>query len=156
MADPKRELIAQALVSKLQGITRAAGYYTDAGMHVSRRRVAISDVLSSDLPCLFVFSGERPGAEPLVGQGGTHHMGPVEFVVLGYVESEEPDRDVNLLEADVLKAVLTDERLGLTADTLLQTLEAGSVTDYSEYAPQGRGFVQVHFAVTYVWTHTSV
>jgi len=152
VSDPLREQIAQALLVKLQGVTRAGGYNTDLGLHVSRRRKAITDYLAGDLPAVALFSGERPASDPLLGRGGTTHQGVIEFVALAVVESEEPDRDVNLVEADLLKALLGDEDLGTLR---VNVRDAGSATDYAEYAPQGRGFVQLHLAVDYWWTHAA-
>lgn len=157
MADPKKELIAQNLLTTLRGISKGAGYYTDAGRWVSRRRVPLQTWNASHSPELFLLVG--PETQDPSCLGGYRSI--VRFAVLGYVSDQEPDRMVVLVEADIKKAVLTDTKRGgyaqdtVVADSGPLTQLTASNMDWWELVTETHGAVVLGFDVTYNWTVAS-
>lgn len=158
MADPKKELIAQNLVTTLQGILKTGGYYTDAGQWVSRRRVPLQTWNTSHGTELFLLVGPEVKAE---GCLGATYKSVVRFGVLGYVSDQEPERQVMLLEADIKKAVLTDVTRGGYAQAT-ELADSGPLSqlttsnmDWWEMVSEQEGAVIVGLDVTYNWTVAS-
>lgn len=145
-------------MTSLRAILKGAGYYTDAGRWVSRRRKAIAAWDGSNNSELFLLVG--PEQQDPACLGATRQA-IARFAVLGYVRDQEPDRMVMLLEADIKKAVLTDiTRGGYAVKTDLADsgpLSQLSTTnmDWWEQVSPDYGAVIVGFDVTYKWTVTS-
>lgn len=158
MADPKKELIAQNLVTTLQAILKTGGYYTDAGQWVSRRRTPLQTWNTSHRTELFLLVGPEQQDEGCLG--GTYRS-TVRFGVLGYVSDQEPERIVMLLEADIKKAVLTAPTRGGYAETTV-IADSGPLSqlttsnmDWWEMVSAQEGAVIVGLDVTYKWTAAS-
>jgi hypothetical protein len=158
MADPRKELIAQNLLTTLKTILKTGGFYTDAGVWASRRRIPLTTWNGSHDEEVFLLVGPET---PEVGCLGTTHKANVRFGVLGYVHDQEPERKLILLEADIKKALLTDPtRGGYAQDTVLA--DSGPLTqlttsnmDWWEMVSEQYGAVIVGFDVTYNWTVAS-
>jgi hypothetical protein len=151
MADPVKEQIAEAMVTTLKTIEPANGFYTDINGRVYRRREHIQEVDKSRLPCVYLFTGDED--QESVSQGGSCYTSNATFVVTGYVRGgEELDDNVIKMEADIKVVGLTDRSQGSTA---MDTRYVSTETDWSEFAPIGRGIVVVTFAVLYRWTLTA-
>lgn len=153
-SEPRKEQVAQAIVAALQGIRVGAGYYTDLGENVSRRRYLLSEVATVNLPCASVWTGH---AEPAPTQLTGIYRERAEILVEVWVRSEAPedlDRDTIRAEADVKQAVLEDTTLGLGGITgiVMQTIPATVQADHQEFADVNRGRRVVSFAVDYQWT----
>jgi hypothetical protein len=149
VATPKKQLILDGVITKLQGITISLGYQTDAGMHVHQRREHIEDPDEGALPALYVFAGSEDA--PTQAMGATCHTRQATFVVTGYAQDRDDDlvSEMIKLEADIVEAMLTDLTQGGTAlDTVLLYRD----TDWSEFAPLGRGITELGFGITYQWT----
>lgn len=158
MADPKKELISQNLLTTLRTILKTSGFYTDAGRSVSRRREPLTTWTGSPDVSLFLLMG--PEVQD-VGCLGDVHKAVARYAVLGYVRDAEPERMVCLVEADIKKAVLTDSRRGgnanstLIADSGPLSQMAATNMDWWEIVNEKYGAVIVGFDVTYDWTVAS-
>lgn len=150
MPDPKKERIAQDLLSALGQISKTRGYYTDAGTWVSRRRVPADTWNKSHLAELFLFTG---GEEPTDGCMGGTYSAKADFAILGYISAKDVDRAVILLEADVKKAVMTDQSRGGLAKT---TALVETKTDYQELVTLDLGAIGLLFQIEYDYTLASL
>lgn len=149
MSDPKKEQIAQDLLDALGNIRVQGGYYTDAGLYVSRRRVPLGTWNTTHKAEVFVFCGKEAAAQACIGNS---YQSRAEFMVIGYICDREPDRMAVLLEADIKKAVLTDpSRTSLAVSTELGETD----TDYWELVQDDQAIVILPFHVTYSWTAAS-
>jgi hypothetical protein len=160
MADPRKELIAQNLLTTLKTILKTGGFYTDAGVWASRRRIPLTTWNGSHDEEVFLLVG--PEVQDTSGNClGGNHKANVRFGVLGYVHDQEPERKLILLEADIKKAVLTDVNRGGYADKT-EIADSGPLTqlttsnmDWWEMVSEQYGAVIVGFDVTYNWTVAS-
>lgn len=149
MSEPRKDDIAEAAVTALEAVSRGAGYFTDLGRHVSRRRWLITDLNQSMLPCASVWIGEEePSPVPCMGS----YKSRVVLLVEGWIRAEraeDVDRLTLRMEADIKRAVLTNTTLGLTG-VRVEPLKVQS--DHQEYADNKVGWKAVGFTVDFTWT----
>lgn len=117
MADPLNLRAINALRTRLQAITVAGGYLTDAGLRVFHGRRQLD---RSDMPCIVVFEGdETAAASSGVGEanGQSQSMSVrLPLIVEGYVEAEPTVEgpDLSRIKADIKAAALNFDAPALT------------------------------------------
>lgn len=141
--DPKKLTIRDHMLAALEGITKGAGYHTDAGNNVSTRKESIAKV--GRFPYLAIVVGAEAKVDIIMGR----YRAAQEFIVTGYVKAVDTDDALMQLEADVKKAVLADPSRG--GNAAITTFEEGT-TDYQELASSGLGQMEQAFLVWYDWT----
>jgi hypothetical protein len=111
MADPLNLRAVNALIARLQGITVAGGYNTNAGARVFHGR---RNLEKAQLPAIVVFEGDEtavnsPGTSGAPPDGTTDSMlVSLTLVVEGYAVAEPTAEGpaLSLLKADIKKAAL--------------------------------------------------
>lgn len=152
MADPAKEQIAQAAVAKLQAARIAAGYRTEVGSNVMRRRPNVAKLNQTSLPFASVWIGSaKPESDRNVT--GFYRELATLAIECWYRSAEEEDLDSDgiAIEADVKQAILTDTTLGLTGLAVIVrplTVQA----DNQEFGDSKIGRRVIQFEVQYQWT----
>lgn len=152
MPEPVKDQIAEAVKTALQGATLGAGYRTDIGLRVSRRRTLANELTQVELPRAAVWCGD---AEPSPATCMGSYRERVQVVVETYYRSEERedlDRDGIRCEADVKQSVLSNTAL---KDLVHQVAPGAVAADHQEFADDRIGRRLVAFDVDYNWTATS-
>lgn len=149
--EPRKDRIAEAIVTALEGVSTGADYYTDLGQNVRRRRVNLQELDTTSLPVASVWTGDA-APSPVMCTGSYRER--VTVLVEVFVRSERPedlDRDTIRAEADVKSAVLASTALGLSG-VVTQTIPAAVAADHQEFADKNIGRRLIGFDVDYNWT----
>lgn len=150
MDEPRAEQIASAAAELLRGVTRGAGYFTDLGRNISRRRWLVTKLDRTKIPCASVWCGDSvPAKEGCLGSWR-------ETLTLLVEVWARADR-VELVDSEVFKAQIDVRRRLLATHTLgldfVVGLRPGKVrTDHQEFADNLLGWKAVAFEVDYDWT----
>lgn len=148
-SQPKKDQIAEALVTLAEGISRGAGFRNDF-KSAKRYRLAVNEINQSRLPVFSVWVANTEEA-PETCMGSYRER--VEFVFdLWWRAAKKEDVDaVGLsVEADLRSKVLEDPRLGLS---FVHHTSPGRVQgDAQHYVDQQLGYKAVGFVVDYNWT----
>jgi hypothetical protein len=151
VSEPKKDQIAAAAVTALEGVLTGAGYYTDLGLNVSRRRYKVQDVAQLRVPCATVWIGDsRPADTACTGS----YRDRVDMLVEVFYRSETKetlDRDGIRVEADVRAAILLTDLLGLSG-VVVRLDPADVKSDAQEFNDDRLGWKVIGFAVEYNWT----
>ena len=154
---PKKDAIASAVVDALRGISKGAGYRTEIGKNVSRRRWNEVTVNATKFPVASVWIGNgEPSPVACMGSYKERAMVVVEVWVRA---ADQADLDTECLNAEAdVKAAL----FGATAQSALSALGFGvvmvpgkNVADHQEFADLKIGSKAVGFVVDYNWTATA-
>lgn len=154
MSEPKKDQIAEAVKTALEGVTVGAGYYTDLGLNVQRRRLSLQELNQTTIPAASVWAGD---AEPSPVSCTGSYRERVMIVVECFVRAEREenlDRDTIRAEADVKRSVLSTDLLGLSG-TVTRLAPAAVAADHQEYADDRLGRRLIAFEVDYNWTADS-
>lgn len=147
MDEPRAEQIASAAAELLRGITRGAGYWTDLGRNISRRRWLVTDLDRVKIPCASVWSGEaKPAPEACMGSWRETLTLMVELWARAD-RVELVDTEVLRAQADVRRRLLATHNLGL--DFVVGLRPARVRTDHQEFADNKLGWKAVAFEVDY-------
>lgn len=149
---PKKDVIAEAVVDAIRAVSRGAGYRTDLGKSVSRRRWNEVTVNQTKFPVASVWIGN---GEPAPVQCMGSYKERAFLVVEVWVRAANAaDLDTECLnaEADVKQAVMANPTLGLTGVTV-ESFK--NVADHQEFADLKIGSKTVGFLVDYSWTATA-
>jgi len=151
VSEPKKDQIADAVKAALQGATIGAGYYTDLGLNVSRRRMNLQELNQTSLPAASVWAGDaEPSPVACTGSYRERVMVVVE-VFIRTEEQENLDRDTIRAESDVKRAVLSTTLLGLSG-TVTRLAPAAVAADHQEFSDDRLGRRLIAFEVDYNWT----
>lgn len=148
-SQPKKDVIAEAVVDLLRGVTRGAGYRTDLGKNVSRRRWNEATVNATRFPVASVWIGNGEPA-PVACMGSYKQRAYVVVEVwVRAADAAQLDTECLNAEADVCQAVLANPSLGLTGVSIEPFK---NVADHQEFADLKIGAKTVGFLVDYSWT----
>jgi hypothetical protein len=138
-ADTQRQKIAAALKARAQAITVAAGFNTDAGLHVTHgyRRPALGDALPR---VAMITAGEVPAVESQ-DDVLVRNPWPIAFVATAEVAADDEDAldTAEQLLADLKRAIfLPDRTLGglLSANQEIGDIKVGA-EDTADREPGG-------------------
>jgi hypothetical protein len=154
MPEPQKDQVAEAVVTALQGVTIGAGFRTDLGNNVSRRRVLMNEVNTLLLPATSVWIGDSQRA-PVQCTGAYRERADLLVETFYRSEAKEDlDRDGIRIEADVRSAVLDADTF--SSVTSVKLVNPGAVAaDHQEFADDRIGRRLVAFEVDYTWTADS-
>lgn len=148
-SQPKKDAIAEAIVDALRAVSRGAGYRTDLGKNVSRRRWNEVTVNQTKFPVASVWIGNgEPSPRVCMGSYGQRAYVVVEVWVRA-ADAADLDTECLNAEADVNEAVLASPTLGLTGVTVEPFK---NLADHQEFADLKIGSKAVGFLVDYNWT----
>ncbi len=151
-SQPRKDAICAAVAAYLREIRKGAGYRTELGRNVSRRRWNEATVNQTNLPCASVWMGN---GEPAPVQCMGSYKERAYLVVEVWTRTgKEEDLDTACLEveADVRQAVMAHPTLGLTGVTIEPSK---NVADHQEFGDLKMGSKVVGFLVDYTWTATA-
>lgn len=150
-------LIRKAMTDKLRGIVTGRGYLTDLGDGVLDEPVEDELINHTMFPCAYVFAGDEAPADGCSG-GEQGSVWAFHVAAFGIAPDGDIDDVLARIKADIKKAVLTDEQLGLTTadlptgSCLNGTEWAGAKKSLDVLAIKGSGCVVVRFAVYAEWS----
>lgn len=151
MAEPKKDQIAEAVVTAIRGATIGAGYYTDVGTNVSRRRLTLNELNQTLLPAASVWCGDGQKSPRQCAGGTTERVVVLVEVIYRSEERGNVDRDGIRHETDVRRAVLATSNLGMSG-TVHQVAWVEVESDHQELSNEKLGVRRVGFEVDYNWT----
>lgn len=150
MADPIKIQVRAKILTALQGISRGAGYHTDAGGNVKLTDKPVEQI--TKFPWLAIDLGTERRAGDLAGAKRRSRQ---EVVIKGWVKIA-PGADVDLalaeLDADVKKAMLSNVTLGGTA--ILVMFEE-TAPDYQALVESGLGWIESTYFADFEWFASS-
>ena len=149
MAATRYDNIVTALLARLEAITQAAGYRTDAGEHVFLNLELATE--PKDLPCLILRPGDVVDSEDeTVAIGEEGHALPVE--IEGIIEDTEDGASGQQLRQDILQALKSDQSFGGLVQEGI-TASSSSVETYDAGEEGMRSQVQVNVTLSYLTTY---
>lgn len=153
-AEPKKDQIAEAIKTALEGVLVGAGYYTDLGKNVTRRLIGETEVSSLSVPCASIECGD--GEPSPVSCTGSYRQRFSVFVSMYFraEKVENLDREGSRVEADCNRAVLADSQLGL-AGTVVQVQPGNTQVAFKQFGDDRLGLKVNEYVVDYNWTAAS-
>jgi hypothetical protein len=151
LSEPKKDQIAEAVVTALQGVTVGAGYWTDLGLNVSRRRLVLNEWNQTQLPAASVWCGDSAPSPVMCTGSYRERVDVLVEVIYRSEEREHLDRDGIRCEADVKQAVLATNVLDMVG-TVTRLAPAAVSADHQEFTDDHLGRRLVAFEVDYNYT----
>lgn len=154
MADTRLNQIVDAAATALEGVLVGAGYWTDLGLNVSRRRFVLQELPTLNMPAASVWAGDTVTSTPCMGGGYRDRVDLLVEVFYRAPTRETVERDGNRVLSDVRKAMLSTAQLGL-AGIVLKVEPAEVKTDAQQFNDEKLGWKVLGFVVDYNWTASS-